>query len=187
MIHQFKLYKSHNQINITSITSTKFTKQIAPRLKTPSNQRLRSQNNHLSPINSNPMNNIVWTIHHPCLSPATLPTPTSSSPHSRRHCRRCWPLSYFLWDYSIIMSYMPVNKKETIGSIPLKDPNFRYIPWTPHVIDSCGSTCKWDSNGMDPKWWSFNGMDPNFPIKKHGLVSHVMPSDENTVLFFFLF
>jgi hypothetical protein len=46
----------------------------------------------------------------------------------------------------------------TIGSIPLKDPNFRYIPWTPHVIDSCGPTCKWDSNGMDPKWWSFNGM-----------------------------
>jgi hypothetical protein len=30
----------------------------------------------------------------------------------------------------------------TIGSIPLKDPNFRYIPWTPHVIDSCGPTCK---------------------------------------------
>jgi hypothetical protein len=53
--------------------------------------------------------------------------------------------------------------KGTIGSIPLKDPNFRYIPWTPHVIDSCGPTCKWDSNGMDPKWWSFNGMDPNFP------------------------
>jgi hypothetical protein len=52
----------------------------------------------------------------------------------------------------------------TIGSIPLKDPNFRYIPWTPHVIDSCGPTCKWDNNGMDPKWWSFNGMDPNFPI-----------------------
>jgi hypothetical protein len=30
----------------------------------------------------------------------------------------------------------------TIRSIPLKDPNFRYIPWTPHVIDSCGPTCK---------------------------------------------
>jgi hypothetical protein len=30
----------------------------------------------------------------------------------------------------------------TIGSIPLKDPNFRYIPWTPHVIDSYGPTCK---------------------------------------------
>jgi hypothetical protein len=30
----------------------------------------------------------------------------------------------------------------TIGSIPLKDPNFRYISWTPHVIDSCGPTCK---------------------------------------------
>jgi hypothetical protein len=30
----------------------------------------------------------------------------------------------------------------TIGSIPLKDPNFRYIPWTPHVIDSCRPTCK---------------------------------------------
>jgi hypothetical protein len=30
----------------------------------------------------------------------------------------------------------------TIGSIPLKNPNFRYIPWTPHVIDSCGPICK---------------------------------------------
>jgi hypothetical protein len=30
----------------------------------------------------------------------------------------------------------------TIGYIPLKDPNFRYIPWTPHVIDSYGPTCK---------------------------------------------
>jgi len=61
------------------------------------------------------------------------------------------------------------NIKGTIGSIPLKDPNFRYIPWTPHVIDSCGPTCKWDSNGMDPKWWSFNGMDPNFPSNKNHL------------------
>jgi hypothetical protein len=34
------------------------------------------------------------------------------------------------------------EKKGTIGSIQLKDPNFRYILWTPHVIDSCGPTCK---------------------------------------------
>jgi hypothetical protein len=36
----------------------------------------------------------------------------------------------------------PPYRKGTIGSITLKDPNFRYIPWTPHVIDSCGPTCK---------------------------------------------
>jgi hypothetical protein len=40
------------------------------------------------------------------------------------------------------VSILPYNVFGTIGSIPLKDPNFRYIPWTPHVIDSCGPTCK---------------------------------------------
>jgi hypothetical protein len=68
---------------------------------------------------------------------------------SRSHGRRTLARKIFFW---------------TIGSIPLKDPNFRYILWIPHVIDSCGPTCKWDSNDMDLKWWSFNGMDPNFPF-----------------------
>jgi hypothetical protein len=63
-----------------------------------------------------------------------------------------------------VNSHVPLFFNGIIGSIPLKDPNFRYIPWTPHVIESCGPTYKWDSNGMDPKWWSFNGMDPNFPF-----------------------
>jgi hypothetical protein len=49
---------------------------------------------------------------------------------------RCLPKKKPIWKLKVPL------KLGTIGSIPLKDPNFRYIPWTPHVIDSCGPTCK---------------------------------------------
>jgi hypothetical protein len=68
IIHHFKhLQNPHNQITSTLITSTKSTKQIAPRVNRPSNQRFKLLDNPLSLTHSNPMDNIIWII---------IPTPS---------------------------------------------------------------------------------------------------------------
>jgi hypothetical protein len=49
-------------------------------------------------------------------------------------------------------------KLEIIGSIPLKNPNVRYVPLTPHVINSCGPHMLLTCNDIYLNLGFFNGM-----------------------------